>query len=243
MTYILEKVKELFDWNKKELIIPDHIALTIDGSEVWGNKNNKDLKQAYTESFFNLYKMIREQLKLQIKTLSVFIKPDSEQNNEVFEQALAKFLQELEKDKFIEENKLRISILGKWYEMPHEVVEPIKSIMNKTQEHNQTYLNLCINYNGKQEILDACKLIARKIDAEKLDPETINQETFKQNLYSSDLVPVNLLIKNGQTKTVGSFLLWHSIDAMLYQTNKLWPDFTENDLLKAIVEYNHQLSL
>lgn len=238
MKELLTKVKELFDWNKKDLIIPEHIALTIDGSEAWAKKNNKTLDEAYHESFFIIYKIILEQLKLEIKTLSIHVSANPMKGNAAFTNALAKFLNELKKDKKIEENKVKVSVLGKWYEMPPEVIEPIKSIMEETQQSGRFYLNLCLNYNGKQEIIDACKLIARKIGSEKLDPLTIDDDIIRQNLYSSNLAPVQLMIQNGSDRQCGSFLLWQSAGAMLYQTEKLWPDYTENDLLKAIVEYN-----
>jgi len=64
--------------------------------------------------------------------------------------------------------------------MPHEIVEPIKSLMEKTEEQKNIYLNLCINYDGKQEIIDACKLIGRKIESEKLDPQVITEKVFKE---------------------------------------------------------------
>ncbi len=238
MKELLIKVKELFDWNRKDLIVPEHIALTIGGSEAWAKKNNKTLGEAYQESFFTVYKIILEQLKLEIKTLSILISTTAMKGDTAFNSALAKFLNELKKDKKIEENNVKICVLGKWYETPPEVVEPIKNLMENTQQPGNLYLNLGINYNGKQEIIDACKIIARKIESEKLDPLTIDDETLKQNLYSSNLAPVQLIVQNGADRQRGSFLLWQSADAMLYQTEKLWPDYTENDLLKAIVEYN-----
>lgn len=239
MTEILELVKELFDWNKKDLEIPKHIAISISGTENWAIKNNLSLEQAYEEAFFNLYKLIKEQIKYKIKALSVLLKPDNINNQEPFEKALSKFLTELEKDKDIEENKVNVTVFGKWYEMPYEIVEPIKSLMEKTEEDKKIFLNLCINYDGKQEIIDACKLIGRKIVSEKLDPQTITEEIFKENLYSSKLYPVKLIIKNRDDNIQTSFLLWHTINSTIYQSDKYWPDFSKNDLLRAIVEYNN----
>lgn len=243
MTDLLEKLKELFEWNKKELIIPKHIALTISGTEIWAKKNNKNLKESYDETFFNLYKIINKQIKLGIQSISILIEPDSKENLEIFEESLFKFFEELEKDKSINENKLKITVLGKWYQIPNKIVESIKNIMNKTKDSENNLLNICINYEGKQEIIDACKLIARKIESKKIKSDEINPEIFKQNLYTSNVNPVNLMINSSPKKIINSFLIWHSIGAVLYQSNKFWPEFNENDLLKAIIEYNKQITL
>lgn len=241
MTELLDKVKELFDWSKKELVIPEHIGMTIDNSEVWAKKNSKDLQESYDEAFFNIFKIIHQQTKLKIPHLSIHLKPDSRQSHLYYEQALTKFLTKLSTDELIEQNSIKVTVIGKWYDMPTEIIESIKNIMTKTQTNTKFNLNLCIKYNGKQEIVDACKLLVKKIEVDKFDPQFLTKETFKQHLYTSSLPPMNLLIKNGTSMKRGSFLLWYSIGAILFRTKKLFTDFTEDDFLKAIVEYNKTL--
>ncbi|MFA5141560.1 MAG: polyprenyl diphosphate synthase [Candidatus Woesearchaeota archaeon] len=238
MNDLLAKVKKVFGFSKKKLDVPEHVALNIDGIERWALETKKPVNQAYSDSFFNLYRIIREQVNYEIKTLSIGITPPSKENSGHFTKELASFLTELEKDEAIIKNHINVQVIGKWYQMSHEVVEPIKSVMSKTSKFDKFKLIICLNYDGRQELIDACKLIARKVSVNHLDPQSISDDTIKQNLYASNLPQVNLLIMNGKENIRGSFLLWLSTDAIFYQTDKCWPEFAEEDFLKAIVEYN-----
>jgi undecaprenyl diphosphate synthase len=237
MTGIIDRVKGVFLFDKKEFIIPNHIAICLEGAEEWAHLKEKSFAEAYHESFYNLYKMIHEQVKFNIKSMSILVTGSKDCSKE-FVEALAKLLSELEKDDFVRQNKIKISVLGKWYEMPHDIVEKIKRAMEKTQSHDGYYLNLCINYDGKQEIIDACKLISKKIGAEKLETNAITNEIIMQNLYSSNALPIQLLIKNGKNNRINGFMLWQSIGAVVHLSQKYWPEFNDKDILKAIIEYN-----
>ena len=135
------------------------------------------------------------------------------------------------------ENRIKVSVLGKWYNLPNKIVEPIKKIIETTREHESFFVNLCINYDGREEIVDACKLIARKVRAEKIDPESIDKETIKDNAYSSYFIPPELIIINGKKNMKSSLLLWDSAVSSIYFSNTLWPDFSKGDLMDGIHSY------
>lgn len=91
-----------------------------------------------------------------------------------------------------------------------------------------------MNYSGRDEIVDSCRLIGMKVKAGKLDPEAINKDMIKENLYTSYFIPPDLIIKTGMKNKLFGFLLWESAHSDICFANKLFPDFTPNDFLKAM---------
>ena len=144
---------------------------------------------------------------------------------------------ELSESKLIHENKIKISILGKWYNLPGRVVDAIKKAINDTRDYDSFFVNFCINYDGQEEIVDAMKLIGMQIKAGRMDPELIDKDTIKESIYSSYFLPPDLMIKNGSRKETSGFLLWDSVNAKIYFTNKLWPDFDRTEFMDAIKDY------
>lgn len=240
---MLEKVKDVI---KKEedvfkIKIPRHIALTMNGIEAWAKKNKLSLEEANNRSFLILKSTIKTQIKLGIPILTFYLMPESiDKNSESYEQILdsiTNFFTELVSSELINKNKVKISVLGKWYDLPARIVDVVKKTIEETKDYDSFFINFCVNYNGQQEIVDACKLIAMNVKAGKIDPEMINKEMVKENLYSSYFLPPDLIIKNGLRKTSSGLLLWDSSNAKIYFTNKFWPDFDKTDFMDAIKEF------
>jgi undecaprenyl diphosphate synthase len=134
-----------------------------------------------------------------------------------------------------------VSILGKWYDLPSRVVEPIKRIIEETKDYDSFFLNLCINYDGKEEIVDACKMILRKALLEKAEVDSIDSDTIKDNIYSSYFLPPDVIVKTGTGKRLHGFLLWDSTQAVVYFSGVLWPEFREKDFIEAIRYYQENM--
>ncbi|MBS3097796.1 di-trans,poly-cis-decaprenylcistransferase [Candidatus Woesearchaeota archaeon] len=240
---MLEKVKEALKKKGEELIIkiPQHIAITVDGIEQWAKENKKPLEEANKESFFIIKNVIKSQVRTKIPILTFFLLPeDTKKDTEQFTQilnAVTDFFKELINSRLINENKIKVSVLGKWYDLPDRVVESIKAIIEETKDYDFFFVNFCINYSGQEEIVDACRLIARQVKADKLDPDAINKETIKENIYTSYFVPPDLIIRNGNKKETTDLLLWDSAKAKIFFTEKLWPEFDKTILMDAINEY------
>lgn len=224
-----------------KLRYPNHLAMTMEGVLACVLKNGQDLKECYKKSFTILKNIIRIQTKHNITILTVLVLPASVKKNtenfSVLIDGLIDFFKETKEDPLIHKNKIKISVLGKWYDLPGRLVDPIKEVTNETKEYDHFFLNLCINYNGQEEIADAIRLIGRQIKAEKIDPGLIGKETVKENLYSSYFIPPDLIIKTGLKHTIPGVLLWDSIYSKLYFADKYWPDLKVSDLIKAFKEF------
>ena len=96
------------------------------------------------------------------------------------------------------------------------------------------FVNLCINYDGQEELIDSFRIIARKIKSSTLDPDSITKEEIKENVYSSYFIPPDVIIITGKRKFFGGFLLWDSIKSKIYFSDILWPDIKIDDLISII---------
>lgn len=217
--------------------LPKHVAVTIKGHYAWAKKNKKDFDEVYAKGFGIVKNIIKTQVSLNIPIMTLYLLSENMPSLEqfpVYTEALVNFLKSLREDKILHDNKVKISVLGKWYDLPASVVEPIKALIEETKEYDNFFLNFCINYNGQEEIADACRLIARKVKAEKLEPEAIDKAVLKENLYSSSFLAPDLLIITGLRNELSGLLLWDSAYSRIFFANKPWPEFDQSDFLDAL---------
>ena len=113
----------------------------------------------------------------------------------------------------------------------------IKQAINETKNHDRFFLNLCVNYNGQSEIVDACKLIVRKALSGSIEINEINKESIKDNLYSSYFLQPDIIIKTGKKQTWSNLLLWDSPEAYYYHADKPFNDLKISDIEKAVEKF------
>lgn len=184
--------------------------------------------EADEKSYKIIDSIIETQLKQKIPIVTIALS-NIENVNEYFDQ--------LSQNKLIHENKIKISVLGRWFDESEQVVDSIKKLMDETKDYDGYFLNFCINYDGREEILAAMKLIARKVKADKLDVDMINYPDIKENLYTSYFLPPNVIVKTGKSRKLSGFLLWDCINAYIYFTRKPWKDFSSSELEKIAKIY------
>ena len=240
---VLNKIKGMLKKDKYVLRmkVPRHMAITTDGIEKWALKNNISYEDAYKRSFLILKSTIKLQINLKIPVLSFYILDKNvDRESECYSyllNAIVSMFNEMANSKLISQNKIKISVLGKWYNLPGRVVDSIKKAIEETKDYDSFFVNFCINYDGQEEIVDAIKLLGMQIKSGKIDPDLIDKNLIKENLYSSYFLPPDLMIKNGTKKETSGFLLWDSANTKLYFTNKLWPDFDKMEFMDAIKDY------
>jgi len=239
---MLDKIKQIV--KKQEETIKfhalRHLAVTVQGLEVYAQQNRKPVEEIYKKSFEMLKEVIQQQIKLNIPIVTVLLLTEKQKREEKYSKfidELIEFFNYLKKAEYIHQNKIKISALGKWYDIPSRAVDPIKDALAETRDYDTFFLNFCVNYDGQAEIVDACKLIARQIKANKLDVDAITKETIKENIYASYFLPPDLLIKTGKKKTTAGILLWDSPNTEIFFTRKDWPEFNKHILMNAVRDY------
>ncbi|HLD88659.1 MAG TPA: polyprenyl diphosphate synthase [Candidatus Nanoarchaeia archaeon] len=222
---------------------PQHIAVNMRGTETWAEKTGATIEEAYSRRFEKVKEIITAQTNLKIPILTLYVLPNeflSKENAQFLLDSLSDFLNSLKGAELIHNKGIKVSILGKWYDLPGRIVDSIKQIIEETKDYDKFFVNFCVNYDGQDEILDACRLIARKIKAGKFDPEMIEKETIKEETYSSYFLPPQLIISTGPRTKLKGLLLWDSSDAIIHFSKKNWPEFTREDFVESVAYYQKQ---
>lgn len=240
---MLDAIRNIISRQKQESEIKKtirHIVVTMNGIGKWSEENKKTIKEACDISFKNLKELIKLQFEKKIPIVTVNVLPERILNKEWFDEFLNCFsecLKDIKENELIEKNKIKVSIFGKWYDLPSKVVDPVKDLVDSTKEYDNFFLNLCLNYDGQQEIVDSCRLIARQVKAGKLEVEDIDKAIIRDNLYSSYYIPPDLVIKTGKLHRTSGVLLFDSANSIIHFTSKNWPDFSKNDFYDALKRY------
>jgi undecaprenyl diphosphate synthase len=213
----------------KKGAVPEHLAITLFEAPFSG--------EAYAKRSEIAEMLLSSQVELGIKIMTVFLL-DTESRSEEFSLSASSISSIIEKIRPIaNSNSVRVSVFGKWYDLPGALVESIKEIISETAENSAFFLNLCINYDGREEISDACRIIALKASSGKLEPSSISKDTIKENISSSYFASPSLVIKNNPPE-ISSMLLWDSPGAKTIFTGKPWEKFEKKDLLSALSFYS-----
>lgn len=218
---------------------PKHIALMVSG-QMLAKTDLKSITEFYRKKFAKIRWIMDIQIRRNIPIMTVYVLSPSVKNSEHFSlimDKLAEFFDGLKSNEEVQRNKVKISVLGKWYDLPGRVIDSIKAVIDETKDYDSFFLNLCINYDGREEVVDACKMVARKIQAGKFDPESIDKETIKDSIYSSYFLPPDLMIKTGKEKKLRGFLLWDATESHIYFSGKDWLQFNEKDFDRAVSDW------
>jgi len=207
---------------------PIHIAINGCNISGWAEKNGKEEKDAILKNIEQINKFLAYQIKNTIPILTINI--SAETDKEVAE--LTVFFKELQEHNEIHENKVRVFIIGNWFDLNHDLTNEFKKIMETTKDYDNLFLNFCVKYDGQEEVLGVIKLLATKAKLGKLDLETLDTQQVKENLYTSYFTPPEIIIES--SKTYSGLLLWDAKGAKIYQTRKHWLDMTTSDVDDAI---------
>lgn len=220
--------------------LPKHIAIIMQGSSIWAKRNDRTIAEAYSKRFAIVLDVMKMQVELSIPVFSFYLLPEVKKPIDDPERVMSKldslseFLINLKSSEIIHKNGIKVTVLGRWYDLPGRIVDSIKDITSETKDYDAYFVNLFINYDGQQEIVDAVRVIGMKIKAGKLDPNMLDKQTIKDDIYTSYFMPPELIIRTGTHHRLRGFLLWDSTDATIYFSNKLWPDISCEDLIRAI---------
>ncbi len=223
-----------------KLKIPNHIAVIMDGNGRWGIKKGLSRSHGHNKGVSVLKDIIKFSKKLGVKVLTVYAfstenwtRPNVEVDFllNLFEKVLEKEIDELNRE-FI-----KIKFIGDLSPFSEKLRGKFLNAENITKNNNSFYLNICANYGGRQELLSVAKELAKKSIRGEINPEEINEKVFESFLLTSDISDPDLLIRTSGEKRISNFLLWQLAYSEIYITDVLWPDFNENEFLKAIIDY------
>ncbi len=152
---------------------------------------------------------------------------------------LEKFLRE--KTDEMREKDIRLTAIGRLGDLPHSCRVELERSIAATSNNKRITLVFALSYSGRAELVDAIRLLATKVKNGQLDPDEITEEIVHQHLYTNRWPDPDLLIRTSGEMRVSNFLLWQISYTELHVTKKLWPDFTEIDLIEAVRDFNSRI--
>lgn len=216
--------------------VPAHIVLYPDGNRRWARKKGLITLQGHQHGYINLIKFCQWCRKKKIKIITVFGFSTENWNRPKREvQYLIKLFENYleENIKKFQKNGMRIKIIGQKNRLPESLQKIIKKTENLTKDNKEYSLNLAISYGGRWDILQAVKKIIKK----NIPLEKISEKTIGDFISTAGLPDPDLVIRAGGEKRLSNFLLWQGAYSEFYFSKKLWPEFSENDLDKALSEF------
>ncbi len=218
-----------------------HIALILDGNRRWSKKNNKSYEFGYKMGSNALKNIIIFCNNLGIKYLTAFTysTENLKRNKDETDKFMNVFLNALKNDTS-ELIKLGVvfKFIGNRTQFPDNIKNTLLEIEEKTKNNNGIYLQIAFNYGSKEEIVTAIKSITNKVLNHKIQIDDINEKIVSDELYTKNIPDPDFIIRTGGCKRISNFLLWQIAYAEIIYFDEYWPDFNEDKLKKAIIEFS-----
>ena len=217
------------------LKIPTHVAIIVDGNGRWAKERNLSRMKGHDAGFENLKQLSKYILSKGIKILSVYVfsTENFKRDKKEVDHLMDLFILMFKKDKnFFMKNNIKVVFSGANAPLPKNVIEARDKLTEMTKNNTGGIFNICLNYGGRKEIVEATK----KIIKDGINANDITEELFSHYMYQ-DLPDVDLMIRTSGELRLSNFLLWQNSYAEFYFPKTKFPDFKENDFDEAILEY------
>lgn len=226
------------------MVIPQHIAIIMDGNGRWAKARGLPRTQGHIEGVKRVDEIVDAAAKAGVKVLTLFTfstenwtRPPNEVSM-LMQTLVTALSQKLRK---LHENNIRFRLCGRRAGAPRSVLEIFDQAEKYTKDNTGLVLNIAFNYGGRQEILDAVRSFMSDCQAGRTTVDSLNESLFSSYLYTGGLPDPDLLIRTSGEARISNFLLWQLSYAEFYFTNKFWPDFTADELGKAILDFSGRL--
>ena len=220
--------------------MPRHIAIIMDGNRRWAKARGKSASFVHKEGAKTLENIVRYANKIGLEYITVYaFSTENWKRAEEEVKALMMLLQSYLDDysKRADTENIKVKILGDISALTPGMQKSINRCMERTKNNTGVTFNIALNYGGRDEIIKAIKSIAKDVKEGKIDIEDISEEVVSNNLYTKDEPDPDLMIRTSGELRLSNFLPWQLVYSEFLFIDKNWPDFTEEDLDNAIIEY------
>lgn len=217
--------------------IPNHVAIILDGNGRWAKKRGLNRSLGHKAGYENLKKLSDYIFKKGVKILSVFafstenFKRSKEEVDYLMNLFTNNFKQLINK-----KLKVKVVFSGRRTNLSKNILNAIEEVEEATKNNTDYIFNICFNFGGRADIIDASKKIAEDYKNNKLDLDDLTEETFIKYLYNG-IPDIDLLIRTSGEIRVSNFMLYQSAYAEMYFPNDFFPDFKEKQFDLALLEY------
>lgn len=228
---------------ESEYRIPAHVAIIMDGNGRWAKKRGLPRTMGHAQGAKVVEQILEDADHMGIRYLTVYAfstenwsRPDSEVT------ALMNLLRTYMKTSLAKcaKNNVRIRVIGDKTRLDEDLQKAIANLEEETRNNTGIGFQIAINYGARDELRRAVQDLARKAADGSLKPEEIDEKTISGSLDTAGIPDPDLLIRTCGEERISNFLLWQIAYSELYFTDKAWPDFTKEELEKAVDAYNHR---
>ena len=223
--------------------LPEHVAVIMDGNGRWAKRQGLPRILGHRRGVDALKDLLRCCRDWGIQALTAYAfstenwgRPLEEVDflMALFERVLRQELEEM-----MQEN-VRIQFVGNLNSLPRSLQAEIRRSMEDTRHNQGIQFTVATNYGGRQEILQACRSLAREVQQGLIEPEQIDEALFERHLYTAGISDPDLLIRTSGEMRISNFLLWQVAYSEIYITDTLWPDFDRAEFHRALCAYQQR---
>lgn len=223
--------------------MPKHVAIILDGNGRWAKAKGMPRNYGHVQGAKTVEVICEEAYKMGIQYLTVYAFSTENWNRPKDEvDALMKLLRNYMKNclKTAEKNRMCVRVLGDKTGLDEDIRSRICELEEATKNNDGLHFQIAINYGGRDEIVRAVRKLTEKVIEEGLRSEEITQEDLAACLDTAGIPEPDLLIRTCNEQRISNFLLWQLAYTEFYFTPVPWPDFTKEELIKAVEAYNHR---
>jgi len=220
-------------------VTPRHVAIIMDGNGRWATRRHLPRSFGHKAGVEAVRRVVECATDEHVPMLSVyaFSTENWDRPQDEVSGLLRLFWEVIQSDvDRLNRNGVRLRHIGRLEGLSRDLQEAIQHSVEITKHNTKLAFNVCFNYGGRTELVDA----VRHIVADGLAPETITEEVISQYLYTKDLPDPDLVIRTASEMRLSNFLIWQAAYSEYYATETLWPDFTREDFLDALNAYNQR---
>ncbi|MBO7290644.1 MAG: isoprenyl transferase [Bacteroidaceae bacterium] len=221
--------------------IPRHVAIIMDGNGRWAQMRGLDRSMGHKAGAEAVHTLVENCVNLGIRYLTLYTFSTENWKRPAAEvAALMSLLMESIEEQTFMKNNVAFKVIGDMEKLPAEVRERLEGCIARTSKNDSMSLVLALSYSSRWEVTDAVRSLASKVKAGEIMPEDIDENTISASLTTNFMPDPDLLIRTGREVRLSNFLLWQAAYSELYFTDVLWPEFNEQELCKAVYEYQHR---
>lgn len=227
----------------EERKVPNHVAIILDGNGRWAKAKGMPRNYGHVQGAKTVEVICEEAYKMGIQYLTVYAFSTENWNRPKDEvDALMSLLRNYMKTclKTAAKNRMCVRVLGDKTRLDEDIRKRIAELEKSTKENDGLHFQIAINYGGRDEISRAVRQLTAQVKEGKLTPEEIDEERISGTLDTKDIPDPDLLIRTCNEQRISNFLLWQLAYTEFYFTPVAWPDFSKEELEKAIDAYNHR---
>ena len=223
--------------------IPQHVAIILDGNGRWAKAKGMPRNYGHAQGSKNVEKICEEAWRMGIKYLTVYAFSTENWNRPKEEvNALMKLLRNYMKTclKTAAKNDMKVRVIGDITKLDEDIQKRILELEEATKNNGGLNFQIAINYGSRDEITRAVRTLAEDVKEGKLMPEEVNEACIERYLDTHDIPDPDLLIRTSGEQRLSNYLLWQLAYSEFYFTKVPWPDFSPEELKKAVEEYSNR---